>query len=153
MYTLTLTAHSWVRWLLVLAAAATCIRSGYALVYGKAYARVDRRLAAGLTGLLSLQLALGLLLYVVLSPVVRTALGDLGAAMGSSPLRFYVIEHQFAAFVAIGVGLWGLRRAGKAADDRRRHRAVAWGAGGCLLMILIAIPWPFLPYGRALFRL
>ena len=152
MYTFTLTLHSWTRWLLVLCAILACLRSCYALVNGRAYGKSDGSLARGLAILLNLQLVLGLLLYVLLSPVVRTGIADLGAAMSSSPLRFFVIEHQVAALVAIGVGHVGLHRARKAIDDRQRHRRVLWGVGGCLLMIIVAIPWPFLPYGRALFR-
>jgi len=151
-YASALTLHSWVRWLLVLVAALACVRSGYALVRKRHYAQSDVRLARGFTGFLHLQLVLGILLYVVLSPVVRTALADPGAAMASAPLRFFLIEHQVAALVAIGIGHLGLHRARRATQDRQRHRCILWGAGGCLVMIVIAIPWPFLPYGRALFR-
>ena len=152
MYTLALTLHSWIRWLLVLTAALACVRSGYALVRGVAYSPSDGTLARGFAGLLNVQLVLGILLYALLSPVVRTGLADLGAAMTSAPLRFFVIEHQVAALLAIGLGHVGLHRARKAIDDRQRHRRILWGAGGCLLMIVIAIPWPILPYGRGLFR-
>lgn len=152
MYALFLTVHSWVRWALVLVAAAVFVRSLYAFRGGRPYSTIDKRAAAGFAGLLNLQLVLGLTLYVLLSPIVRAGLSDLGAAMASSPVRFFVIEHQFAALIAIGIGHVGLVRGRKAADDRGRHRCLLWGAGGCLLMILIAIPWPALPYGRALFR-
>jgi hypothetical protein len=152
MYALFLTVHSWVRWGLVLVAAALFVRSVFALRRGRAYSDVDKRVAKGFAGLLYLQLALGLTLYVLLSPLVRAGLSDLGAAMASSSVRFWVIEHQLAALIAIGIGHVGLARAGKATDDRGRHRSILWGAGGCLLMILIAIPWPALPYGRALFH-
>lgn len=152
MYTLFLTVHSWVRWGLVLVAAALFVRSVYALRRGRAYSDLDKRLAQGFAGLLNVQFVLGITLYVLLSPLVRAGLSDLGAAMASSPVRFFVIEHQFAALIAIGIGHVGLTRARKASEDRGRHRSILWGAGGCLLMILIAIPWPALPYGRALFR-
>ena len=152
MYTLALTLHSWTRWLLVLIAALACVRSVYALVRGLEHSPADSALARGFAGLLNLQLVLGILLYGLLSPVVRTGLADLSTAMASASLRFFVIEHQVAALVAIGIGHWGLHRARKAIDDRQRHRRILWGAGGCLLMIVIAIPWPILPYGRALFR-
>ena len=153
MYTTVLTIHSWVRWALVLLAFAALVRSGYAYVRRSGYALGDERLARGLFGTLNLQFVLGVLLYVFLSPTVRVALSDVGAAMGAAPLRFFVIEHPVAALLAIGIGHAGLKRARSATDERDKHRFVALGAGGCLLMILIAIPWPFLPYGRALVRL
>lgn len=153
MYTFTLTLHSWTRWLLVLVAVLTCAQSGWALANRRSYAKSDAALARGLAVLLNLQLVLGLLLYVRLSPVVRIGLSDFGTAMASSSMRFYVIEHQVAALVAIGIGHVGLHRARHAIDDQQRHRRIVLGVGGCLLMIIIAIPWPFLPYGRALLRL
>ena len=153
MYSLTLTVHSWVRWALVVCALVAFLRSGYALQRGKAFSNVDLGLAKALAALLSLQLLLGLALYLLLSPIVRVGLSDLGAAMSSSMVRFFVVEHQVAALVAIGVGLAGVLRVWRAVEDSGRHKGVFWGAGGCLVMILIAIPWPFLPYGRALFRL
>ena len=153
MYALVLTLHSYTRWILVLIAALACVRSGYAFRRGSTYAPSDSRLARGFAAMLNLQLLLGVWLYLLLSPVVRTAFSDLGAAMASAPLRFFVIEHQVAALVAIGMGHLGLAQARKTTDDRAKHRCVLWGAGGCLLMILFAIPWPFLPYGRALVRI
>lgn len=151
-YTLTLTVHSWVRWALVLVATVAFARSGYAFLRGREYAGADGNLAKWFIGLLNLQFTLGLVLYIFLSPTVRAALSDLGAAMGSAPLRFFVVEHQVAAIIAVGMGYAGVGRARKATESRKKHRAIALGAGGCLFMILFAIPWPFLPYGRALFR-
>ena len=151
-YTLTLTVHSWVRWALVLVAALAFARSGYAFLRGREYAGADVSLAKGFIGLLNLQFTLGLVLYIFLSPTVRAALSDLGAAMGSAPLRFFVIEHQVAAIIAVGMGYAGVLRARKATESRRKHRAIMLGGGGCLFMIFVAIPWPFLPYGRALLR-
>lgn len=153
MYAAVLAVHSWVRWALVLIAALACLRSAHALVRSRSYSVLDERVATWLMWLLNLQLFLGLALYVLLSPLVRTALTDLGAAMASAPLRFFAIEHQVAALLAIGIGHLGLARARKTSEDRGRHLWVFWGAAGCLMMILIAIPWPFLPYGRALFRI
>ena len=137
---------------MVVCAAIAFLRSGYALRRTKAFSSVDAGLAKALAALLGLQLMVGLTLYA-LSPIVRAGLSDLGVAMSSSLVRFFVIEHQVAALVAIGIGLAGLLGAWKAAEDSGRHKGVFWGSGCCLLMILIAIPWPFMPYGRALFRL
>ena len=153
MYPVFLTLHSWIRWMLVLLAGLLVLRSLSALFRAEPYSAGDDRLARGFLGVLNLQLLLGLVLYVVLSPMVRTAWSDWGATMASSQLRFFAIEHQFAALVAIGVGHAGIAWARRAADDRTRHRRVLLAAAGCLLMLLIAIPWPFLPYGRALLPL
>lgn len=153
MYPVLLTVHSWIRWILVLTAGFIILRSGYALFRGRAYSFNDARLAKGFLGALNLQLLVGIILYVALSPMVRVAWSDWGAAMASSPLRFFAIEHQVAAVVAIGIGHAGISWARRGTDDRARHRRALLGAAGCLLMILIAIPWPFLPYGRALLRL
>ena len=43
--------------------------------------------------LLDIQLALGLALYVLLSPIASQAITDIGAAMRDPQLRFFGVEH------------------------------------------------------------
>lgn len=151
MYEILLFMHSWLRWLLVLTVAALFIRGIFALMQSSAYVRIDELLAKLLFHALNIQLVLGLLLYAVFSPIARAALSDIGLAMQNSTLRFFVIEHQFAALIAIALGHVAVAKSKRAADDRAKHRAMCKWGGLCLLLIVIAIPWPFMPYARPLF--
>lgn len=151
MYEIVLFMHSWLRWLLVLIVAALYVKSRVGLLKDSAYTSTDQLLAKLLFHALNAQLVLGLLLYAIFSPIVRAALSDIGLAMGNSVLRFFMIEHQFAALIAIGLGHVAVAKSKRAADDRAKHRAMRKWGGLCLLLIIIAIPWPFMRYARPLF--
>jgi hypothetical protein len=102
--------------------------------------------------LANLQFTLGLLLYVWLSPIVRSAFANFGLAMRSAPLRFFAVEHITAMVLAVGALHTANARGRKAPNDAKRQRAAAWGSGGFLLLALIGIPWPELKHGRPLAR-
>jgi len=59
-----MTIHGEIRWLVALAAVAVLVRFAYGLAAKKQYAGLDRGLMAGFTGLLDLNLVLGLVLIV-----------------------------------------------------------------------------------------
>ncbi|MFT5088088.1 MAG: hypothetical protein ACI906_000797 [Candidatus Latescibacterota bacterium] len=151
MYEIVLFTHSWVRWLLVLIAAALFVRSIFALVQSSAHTRADQWLAKLLFNTLNIQLVIGLLLYAIFSPITRAALSDIGLSMQDSVLRFFMIEHQFAALLAIGIGHVAVAKSKRAEGDRAKHRAMLKWGGFCLFLILLAIPWPFMRYARPLF--
>ncbi len=94
-------------------------------------------------GTLRLQLVLGALLLVI-SPLAVEAWSDMGAAMKVRPLRFFTVEHTALMFAAIGLAEAGAARARKAKDAARAARVTLMFGGLSLLLILAAIPWPFL---------
>ena len=60
----------------------------------------------GLLGLLfmvalDVQMLLGLLLYLVLSPLTTELTRNMGAAMGDPALRFWAVDHAATMFVAV----------------------------------------------------
>lgn len=153
MYALTLWVHSWLRWLVVEVALVACARALRGQRRRSPWSSTDERWTQLFLGALNLQFLLGLLLYVWLSPIVRAALRDSGAAMTSAVLRFFAIEHITAMIIAIAVAHTGLSRARKLGADTARHRRTWMAIGLFLLCVVIGIPWPFRPYGRPLARL
>ncbi|MFZ2517904.1 MAG: hypothetical protein WA089_04325, partial [Anaerolineae bacterium] len=81
MYSVLLTLHSIVRWLIVLAALASVGRALGGLRGGQAWTARDKRLGIIFTSAMDTQLLIGLLLYFFYSPVTTNALRDLGGAM------------------------------------------------------------------------
>jgi len=153
LYVVVLWLHSTLRWFLLLAVLSTITFAIRGLCSGAAFGANKRRLLRGTVGLFDLQFLLGLSLYVWLSPIPKLALADFAAAMKSSVLRFFSVEHptsMLLALVAIHVTAVSVKLA---RDDRHRHRRVVVGLGLAMFGVLVGIPWPFLPYGRALFRL
>ena len=152
MYALTLWVHSWLRWLVVAAALVVFAYGLRGWRRRSPWTGTDERWTKLLLGLVNLQFLLGLLLYVLLSPIVRAAVRDPGAAMKSSVLRFFAIEHITAMVIAVAVAHAGLARARRLGAAPERHRRAAIVVGLFLLCVVIGIPWPFRPYGRPLAR-
>jgi hypothetical protein len=101
---------------------------------------------------LDVQLLLGLLLYLALSPLSRAGFADFGAAMRDSVLRFWAVEHLFGMIVAIALAHIGRARAARQLEPVKRHRTRAIFYGLSLLVMLLTIPWPGMPAGRPLLR-
>ena len=103
--------------------------------------------------LLDIQMLLGLLLYLVLSPFTAEAMKDFGAAMRNPGLRFFAVEHVVLMLAAVVLAHLGraLARKAKSPAVMRHRRFLCFGLA--TLAMLIAIPWPGLPNGRPLFRI
>jgi hypothetical protein len=152
MYTLVLVLHSWLRWIALVAGVgaiattaadrSTTIRTGRADLWGLA-----------LMVALDIQMLLGLLLYLVLSPFTTEAMRDFGAAMKNPALRFFAVEHvalMFAAVVLAHVGRVLARKA-RTADQKRSRLLICFVLA--TIAMLLAMPWPGMTSGRPLFRL
>lgn len=154
MYSLVLTLHSFVRWIVVILAVLAVARAFSGWLGKKPWAALDDKAGAWFVISMDVQLLLGLLLYVVFSPLTTAALRDFGAAMGSAGLRYFAVEHTFLMLVAVVLAHVGRARSRRATDFAARHRSAAIFFGLALLTLLAAIPWPFLAgVGRPLLRL
>jgi hypothetical protein len=149
MYETVLFLHSWLRWLALVAG------------IGATVAAVSSRPRTGEVGdgwgrtfmiTLDVQLLLGLLLYVALSPVTAAIFDDFGAAMGDSVARFWAMEHLTLMLGAVVLAHLGrvLARKARTPGSRRVRQIVCYGLA--TIAMIVAIPWPTLRAGRELFR-
>jgi hypothetical protein len=152
MYTALLIVHSWLRWVVLVAGLIAVVRAFGGWSSGRSWTASDNRLGAIFTGIVDLQLLIGLVLYVWLSPFTREAFGDFGAAMRNPTLRFWAVEHAVGMLLAVALLHIGRVRIRKA-DAASRHRIAAIFFALALVLILFSIPWPGMPAGRTLFRL
>jgi hypothetical protein len=144
-----LALHSILRWVVLLTGLAAAGR-GIAGWSGRAWTAADNRAGVWFVAALDLQLLIGLVLYLFLSPTLKVAALDFGAAMRDGSLRFFLVEHAFGMLAAITLAHLGRVRIRKATDDRRRQRAAAIFFGLALLLVALSIPWPGMPAGRPL---
>lgn len=152
MYAVVLMVHSWNRWLVLASAIVTLTLAIRGLSAHRQWSRVDQRLALVFISALDVQAVLGLLLYLVLSPIVPKTISEFKAAMHVGALRFFAVEHISMMLLALiaAHGTWAYAK--RADNGRARQRRVAWGFALSLLLILSAIPWPWLAAGRPLLR-
>ena len=140
MYTALLYAHSWNRWLVLVAAAAALFASYRAWLFARAFGRVETDAARAFRGLLDLQVLLGLVLYA-LSPIVRMGWGDIAVAMGVRELRFFSVEHITGMLIALAFLHAGTARVKRATTDAAKARAAAIWQTLAALSILVSVPW------------
>jgi hypothetical protein len=152
-YGLALTLHSWIRWLVVITAALALLRAYAGWLGRRPWTPADDKAGRWFTIGMDVQLLLGLLLYVALSPFTTQALRDFGAAMREAPLRFWAVEHVFMMVVALALVHVGRVRVRRAATPVAKHRAAAIFFTLSLLAVLAGIPWPGSTNGRPLFRI
>jgi hypothetical protein len=152
MYSPLLFLHSWLRWAVILTGLFAVVR---ALTGGKgdrAWTPADARPGLFFIISLDLQLLIGLALYLVFSPTVQAAFGNIGAAMKDSAYRFYVVEHLAGMIVAIALAHIGRAKSKKAATDAARFKSAGIFYAIALVIILLSIPWPGTAAARPLLR-
>jgi hypothetical protein len=153
MYATILFLHSWLRWIVVGLGVFAVVSAFRARSSGRDYTRTDDRRGLFFVIALDVQVTLGLIMYLFLSPITRLGFQDPGAAMRSSVLRFFLIEHVVSMSLALIAAHVGRVRTRRATNPSDKHQRAASGALIALLCVFVGIPWPFLPYARPLARL
>lgn len=152
MYQTLIVLHSLVRWLvlatLVYALVNACI--GYSRQ--RPFTKADDAIRHWTATMAHIQLILGATLYFN-SPVIKAFYASGSASLQSVGSAFFGVIHVLLMFVAIILITIGSALAKRQTVDREKFRTVAvWFSIG-LLLILLAIPWPFSPLAnRPYFR-
>lgn len=150
LYSIVLTLHSILRWLVIVFALFALIRAATGISFKRGWMTMDNRAGLWFTSLLDLQVLLGLILYFFLSPTTAVVLQNFGAAMANPAARFFGIEHVIGMLIAVVLAHVGRALVRRAPAPAQKHRRAALWFALALLVILAAIPWPFLSYGRPL---
>ncbi len=141
-YSITLYAHSYVRWAVVILGALLIVRALAGWLGRRPWDASVGQLGSFFTIAMDIQLLLGLLLYGVFSPTMQRAFDNFGSAMGDARLRFWAVEHILVMMVAVVLAHVGHVTAKRMAEEKR-YRRYAIFAVLAMLAVLLAIPWPF----------
>ena len=155
MYVLTVFAHSFMRWIVVVLGFAVVYRAVAGQLGRRPWTAIDTRISLGFLLALDVQLLIGAVLFIK-SPVTILGIHELDLTFRSSALRFYTLVHPLVMLTAIALAhvAWARipsRSAASAASSPQRDAAVFFGLA--LFLLLAGIPWPFLSYGRPLLSL
>lgn len=151
-YQVVLYLHSWLRWGVLLLGALTLGRAMLGWRRGRDWTQTDRLVQKLFVALFDSQVLLGLTLYFALSPLTPRNLDGFRVAMSNTLLRFFGIEHVTAMVLALVVAHGASVASRRAESSTAKHRRWVLGLLIALLLILVGIPWPVLPYGRPLLR-
>lgn len=148
-YNVILILHNVLRWVVLLAGAAAAIRAFAGWLGNREWTPLDKQLGLLFTISLDLQVLLGLILYLVLSPITTENFSNFGEAMGNADVRFFLVEHLVIMIVALALAHAGRSLSKRADVVRTKHMRAAIFFTLALLAILAGIPWE----GRPLLRL
>jgi hypothetical protein len=147
-YLITLTIHSWLRWVVLILAIYLVIRSLQGWFGKQSYTSGDNKLAVFFTIGMHTQLLLGLILYFALSPAVQQAFKDFGAAMKDANIRVWAVEHITMMVLAVILAQVGRSMSKKTTDSTKKFRLLAIFGGLALVLMLAGIPWSKIPLFR-----
>lgn len=147
MYTFVLAIHNIMRWVVVILAIVALVRAYWGWFGKRDWTPSDRKAGMFFSISLDVQLLLGLILYFGLSPITRSAIQNLGAAMSNADLRFFALEHFFIMVLAVILVHIGTITSRKAVETVSKHRRAAVWFTLAVLAIIFGMPWvrPLLP--------
>lgn len=134
--------HSLLRWILLILMLTVIAKSFSGRKGGQTFSAGDGKLALFTLITAHLQLILGIVLYII-SPMMKGILADMGAAMKNGVMRFWAVEHISMMLISIILITAGYSKAKKAEAAAEKYRILFLFFGIALLIILLAIPWPF----------
>jgi len=150
MYSVVLALHSLVRWAVVAGALASAGVAAAAWLSGRPAGRAGRVAGVAFVAAADLQVLLGLLLYFFFSPFAPAALSHPVAGLTEAGFRYWFFLHPVPAIGAAVLAHVGrvVSRRGEEGDARRRQLAAVYAAA--VVLLAIAMPWPFFAFGRPL---
>ena len=139
--------HSLLRYVLLVLLLLSIVKSFSGWMGKKTYSGGNRKLTLFTMVSAHLQLVVGLILYFI-SPNVKAGLADMGAAMKDPGLRFWTVEHIAMMLIAIVLITLGNSLSKRASDDVGKHKRVTIFFLLALIVIFMAIPWPWSAVAR-----
>lgn len=149
LYSQLLSAHNIVRWIVIATGAVAVVLAMTGWSGTKPMVPKVRRWGALFVAAIDLQIVLGLILYLVVSPITSAAFQNMAVAMKDHEMRFFTVEHTTYMLIAIIAAHVGSALSRKGRTDARKYRGAVIGYSISLLVILAGIPWwrPLLRWG------
>lgn len=152
MYSVLLSIHSLMRWLVLISLVFAVYRSYSGWRANKSFSSFDNRIRHITATIVHIQLMLGLWLYFV-SPVVDYFLKNFKEAVHMREIRFFGMEHITMMVVAVTLLTIGSVKAKRADTDQKKFKTMFVWYSISLLIIFLSIPWSFSPFtSRPLYR-
>lgn len=155
MYGIVLALHNTTRWLVLVFGVWALYRLAAGWLGRRMWSDTDRKSVRWFALILSLQFVFGAVLYLFPGWFANTVLTNVSMAviMKDRILRFFTVEHPVQMLLAVGVSHTASVITRRITTDRRRFIVSTALVSLAMLLILTAIPWPFLDHGRPWFRL
>lgn len=140
MYTTLIYAHSLLRYVILILLVAAIAKSFSGWLGKKPFTEGTRKLNLFTLIFAHVQLLVGLGVYFMSGEVM---LSNISGAMKEPVLRFFTVEHSAMMIIAIALITVGYSLSKKGKTDEAKHKRAAIFFLLALVIILVAIPWPF----------
>jgi hypothetical protein len=151
MYGPLLFIHSWTRWIVVVSGLYFLIRCLLGWVRNQQWGSSENHFIWAFNQILGYQILFGLTLYIAASPFVKLAIANPSLISTQPVVNFWVARHAPTMFFTLGVFHMGRAKVKKAPlESRFRIYTITFSI--LMALILSAIPWTGLVYGRPWFR-
>ena len=144
MYPTLLTLHSLIRWLVLIFIVYSIFRALVGYINNKPFSKSDNAFRHWTATAAHLQLMIGMILYTQ-SPLVKYFWSNRGAALQNPELTFFGVLHITLMISAIVLLTIGSALAKRKPTGKEKFRTILIWFSLALLIIFIAIPWPFSP--------
>lgn len=151
MYYFLLVSHSYVRWVVVILALVVLFSFWKSFFGENKFGTLEEKSSMIFTISMDVQFLIGILLYLFFSPLTSSAFNNLGDAMKTPSVRFFVAEHFLLMISSLALVHVGRIKIKKAADDSTKIKSGVIYFTIAIILMLAAIPWPFYSFGRNLF--
>lgn len=150
-FSILLHAHSGLRWLLLIVLLAAIYKAFTGYSGNKPFTQSDNTLRILTVIFTHIQLIIGLILYIQ-SPLVKLFWSSPGSAITQEAPMFFGLFHFIFMLLAVVLITIGSAKTKKKNTDKEKFKTMRGWFLAALIIILLAIPWPYLPSaGRALF--
>jgi hypothetical protein len=152
MYHTLLILHSVTRWLVLLFIAGALLRSLSGYVRNRPFTKTDDAFRHWAATVAHIQLMIGIVLYTQ-SPLIKSFWGLPKDGLRVFDLAFFSLIHILLMFISIVILTTGSALAKRRQSDKEKFRTILVWFSIALLLIFLAIPWPFSPLSnRPYFR-
>lgn len=152
MYSALLFLHSIVRWLVLISLIYSIYRAWRGYTLKLSFSKTDNVIRHWTATIAHIQLMIGMVLYFK-SPLIQYSWSPAGKATASKELTFFSLVHLALMLVSIILITIGSAKAKRQLQDQATFKTIFVWYLVALILIFIAIPWPFSPLaGRPYFR-
>ena len=138
--------HSGFRWIVLALLIYAIFNAFTKWQSGKSFEEKDRKINLFTMIFTHIQFLVGFIIYFI-SPRVQFG----SETMKVAEIRFFTVEHFAMMFIAVAIISIGNAMSKKAADDASKFKKTFIYFLIALIIILVAIPWPFRGFGNAWF--
>ena len=143
-YPLILLIHNALRWLVLVSLLAALVSSYRGWLRQRPYRPTDQTIRVVATSIAHTQLLIGFYLYII-SPIVKYYWTFKPAFREAPEFPFFGMVHISLMFTAIIVMTVGSSKAKRQPESGQKFKTTALYFTIALVLILVAIPWPFSP--------